>query len=83
MSKCKDCSHREVCFFRVQAGGDLIHCPLFTITDNMVEVVRCKDCVHFDIISGTCNYFGYYTYSPDVDEDDFCSHGERKEENER
>ena len=48
-----------------------------TPTADVVEVVRCKDCVHFDRRSGTCNYFGYYTYSPDVDEDDFCSHGER------
>ena len=45
-------------------------------TADVVEVVRCKSCVHY----GACNHFGYYTYSPDVDEDDFCSHGERKVE---
>lgn len=45
---------------------------------DVVEVVRCKDCVHYQ--NGACNHFGYYTYAPDVDEDDFCSHGERKEQ---
>jgi hypothetical protein len=49
----------------------------------VVEVVRCKDCEHYDSPSGTCNHFGYYTYAPDVNEDDYCSYGERREENER
>jgi hypothetical protein len=44
---------------------------------DVVEVVRCKDCIHYQ--NGSCNHFGYYTYAPDVDEDDFCSHGKRKE----
>ncbi len=43
---------------------------------DVVEVVRCKDCVHYQ--NGACNHFGYYTYAPDVDEDDFCSYCERK-----
>ena len=42
---------------------------------DVVEVVRCKSCVHYQ--NGTCNHFGYYTYAPDVDEDDFCSYGEK------
>ena len=46
---------------------------------DFVEVVRCKDCAHFDRKSGTCNHFGYYTYAPDVGEDDYCSFGERRE----
>lgn len=48
-----------------------------TVCD-MVEVVRCKDCVHYQ--KGACNHFGYYIYAPDVDADDFCSYGERKEQ---
>lgn len=44
---------------------------------DVVEVVRCKDCVHYQ--KGGCNHFGYYTYTPDVDENDFCSYGERRE----
>lgn len=47
-------------------------------TADVVEVVRCKSCVHYQ--NGACNHFGYYTYAPDVDEEDFCSYGERKVE---
>ena len=45
---------------------------------DMVRVVRCKDCKHYRK-EGNCSYFGYYTYMPDVEEDDFCSYGERDE----
>ena len=51
---------------------------LLPATD-VVEVVRCKDCIHYNRISGVCMHFGYYTYQPDVDDDDYCSYGERKE----
>lgn len=46
-------------------------------TADVVEVVRCKDCVHYQ--DGECNHFGYYTYAPEVDDNDFCSYGERVE----
>lgn len=45
---------------------------------DVVPVVRCKDCEHYD--KGGCKHFGYHTYTPDVDEDDFCSYGRRKDE---
>ena len=45
--------------------------------EDMVEVVRCKDCIHYNRISGVCLHFGYYTYRPDVEDDDYCSYGER------
>lgn len=47
-------------------------------TADVVPVVRCKDCEHYD--KGGCKHFGYHTYTPDVDEDDFCSYGRRKDE---
>ena len=46
-------------------------------TVDAVEVVRCKDCVHNQDIF--CNHFGYYGYAPIVDDNDFCSYGERKD----
>ena len=46
-------------------------------TVDAVEVVRCNNCRHED--GGYCNHFGYYSYAPMVTEDDFCSHGERRE----
>lgn len=48
-------------------------------TEDAVEVVRCKDCKHYDAENLTCellfnpcatNYVWYY--------DDFCSYGERR-----
>lgn len=53
-------------------------------TVDAVEVVRCKDCVHYDEIGREYGYCYYWDYeqgmSPNcVDADDFCSYGERKE----
>lgn len=44
-----------------------------------LEVVRCKDCKHFIQEEHGCNHFGYYSHTPWVDEVDFCSYGERKD----
>ena len=43
-----------------------------------VEVVRCKDCKHYLEREQGCNHFGYYSHTPYVEEDDFCSYGERR-----
>jgi hypothetical protein len=48
-------------------------------TVDAAEVVRCKDCIHFLQEEHGCNYFGYYSHIPWVDEVDFCSYGERKD----
>lgn len=49
-----------------------------TVCD-MQEVVRCKDCKHYEHFTGYnkyfCNEYGGY-----VTENDFCSYGERKDE---
>ena len=49
---------------------------------DVVQVVRCKDCKNFDSRNWYCYYWDYEPgSSPNrVDDDDFCSHGERKEE---
>ena len=59
---------------------------------DVVKVVRCKDCKHFTTDCGVtycdyhtshaCDYDGYCDGVCDVCEDDFCSYGERREENE-
>lgn len=41
---------------------------------DVVPVVRCKDCKHYDI-GGSCIICGFQSRKPD----DFCSYGERKE----
>ena len=49
-----------------------------------VEVVRCKDCTHYDNDKCICNFHSeepqiYATFSVDMTPDDFCSYGERKD----
>ena len=41
---------------------------------DVVPVVRCKDCKHYDI-GGSCIICGFQSRKPD----DFCSYGERKD----
>jgi hypothetical protein len=74
MNKCEICRCNKICDHNL-FGFEI--CDNF-ISEDVVEVVRCKSCVHYQ--NGACNHFGYYTYAPDVDEDDFCSYGERKVE---
>lgn len=47
-----------------------------------VPVVRCKDCKNFDSRNWYCYYWDYEPgSSPNrVDDDDFCSYGERKDD---
>lgn len=45
-------------------------------TADVVEVVRCRDCEYYDNL--LCGRFNAYGTS--VEEDDYCSYGERREE---
>lgn len=53
---------------------------------DLVEVTRCKNCIHFEVIQGN-KYYGYCYYwdfeqgmSPNrVDYDDYCSNGVEKQ----
>lgn len=51
---------------------------------DIVEVVRCKDCKHYN--NGECAYHSepkemrmYERWTVDVDDNDYCSCGERRE----
>lgn len=51
--------------------------PSYEWVDNTGEIVRCKDCVRYEIsknrYDGTCNrHYAVFTVN------DFCSYGERK-----
>lgn len=67
----------EVCF----CEADVMHMIKSRQTVDAVPVVRCCDCKHCDI--GT-NYFESWCYCKawrhSVNPTDFCSYGERKEE---
>jgi len=44
------------------------------------ELVRCKDCQHY-IVEGITTQYGWcHEYKHSVNDDDYCSSGERKEE---
>ena len=49
----------------------------FEVKD-VVEIVRCKDCIAFDSSRKLCKRYGGMAFS--LDEDDYCSLGERREE---
>ena len=58
----------------------------FAPTVDAVEVVRCKDCKHFNMQRMECendyvstDYEGVADYSINFGPDDFCSYGERKD----
>ena len=48
---------------------------------NITEVVRCEECKHW-ILEERCSYLASYPDEPYMNADDFCSYGERKD-NER
>lgn len=46
--------------------------------DDVIEVVRCKDCKHY-IVEGITTQYGWcHEYKHSVNEDDYCSYGERR-----
>ncbi len=78
MPTCGDCIHADVCeeaetlvcFSRKNKA----YCGMFLSAADAVEVVRCKDCTHFDG-KWFCKICGVPSRKPD----DFCSYGERKD----
>ena len=63
-------------YFRVRAINKGTSIEVEDASDvDVVEVVRCKDCVHF--WNGICNA---HIDVIDMDENDFCSLGEREDE---
>ena len=48
-------------------------------TVDAVEVVRCKDCARADLYSNRPSYLFCMEHHRLVEKDDFCSYGERKE----
>ena len=76
-SKCHECVYREY------EGGFCIDALMKDALDviNQTEVVRCKDCKHFIPFDNECyephNYYTEEGYR-EVCDNDFCSYGERK-----
>lgn len=72
MVNCMECIHIDVCI--KAATSHIDHCNYYSFAGNTVEVVRCRDCKHYN--EGFCT--GYHA-NHDIMPDDFCSYGERKD----
>ena len=61
----------------IKNGVTFTHCK----ECDRVEVVRCRDCKHYD--GDFCNHEQWWNDDSyiTVDDDDFCSYGERKDQN--
>ena len=71
---CDDCFHNTVC--RLNGNEMLEWCSTRVPSADVVEVVRCKDCIHYDMKEEICRY---PVYAMCREKDDFCSRGEREE----
>lgn len=72
---------KYICYKVIQESKDgmrLVNVP----SENVEEVVRCRDCKYYQ----TATAFGYpikdckYYHFEDMEADDYCSRGERKDE---
>lgn len=80
-----ECLERYANFCDACTDVDCINCVIeFVIkelpTADVVEVVRCKDCIYYE----TSKKYGPYCNHPqnglyDIYPDDYCSYGEQKE----
>ena len=84
--KCGDCIHADVCEEADTLVGfsreNLAYCGMFLDNADVVEVVRCKDCKYKFSVNGHdkkgCPLDGVGL----MNDDDFCSCGERRINNE-
>ena len=85
MATCYDCFHCGACSDAGDSGfscliEDVSKCKHFTNKADVVEVVRCKDCIYYE---SNCCFNRQWDFEssseiPLVRETDFCSFGERK-----
>lgn len=91
MATCYDCIHCGACSDAGDSGfsslkEDVRECKHFKNKADFVEVVRCKDCKHWNEIEMQCenDYVvtdneGGASFSLNFYLDDFCSYGTQKE----
>lgn len=77
---CGDCLHYYACaawnigsLANMEAGS----CVNYTPASDVVEVVRCKDCVHYNSDYEAC--LDEMGYARTWHKNDYCSFGKRKE----
>lgn len=72
----------EIAKGRMYATNEFVNLVKKIESGQLVEVVRCKDCRHWDEETGWCNQNSEFD-DHDMDwniynDDDFCSYGERR-----
>ena len=86
MDECKECFHYDVCCKligkdKIDRASRMSHfpdkCSEFKYRTNCVEVVRCKDCEHYQYVEGGKPLCEWHRIACAYD--DFCSYGERRE----
>ena len=92
MATCKDCIHEKACTEMLKAQGYEVsadykgnadRCDTFKNKADVVEVVRCKDCKHWSGITfgNICRRWTGLNVKNCTNPTDFCSYGERRENN--
>ena len=86
MKTCKDCIHYDVCAYHITEETDMSveECANgFKDRDNLVEVVRCKDCMWRQPLTPVYNYNSKpamicFCHHRPTREDGYCYEGIRK-----
>lgn len=82
---CGDCLHHYASFcaawnIRTLANTEVGSCLHYAPASDVVEVVRCKDCKHCDMVDENERWcLGWGSPARLVAPDSYCSHGTRKE----
>ena len=80
IKKCGDCIHADVCehnpniplFNRANAA----FCEGFKDRNELIEVVRCRDCKHYVLQACACRH---ENFNGIIHMNGYCSYGERKD----
>jgi len=76
-SICVNCFHKAVCAGYENMG--VVWCEGYANATDVVEVVRCKDCVHYDKGENDSEAWEYCkVLAKDVFDDFFCKLGKRR-----
>lgn len=92
---CKDCIHYDICVFHLK-GNENEKCLHFKNNADLVEVVRCKDCEHWEATDdgvswnnkgrtdGACERLWsiHYAERHFTEQDHYCGYGRHKTQKE-
>lgn len=82
MCACEKCLYNKNCQYLLTHKTAPDECTAFKSSEDFVEVVRCRYCVNNPRISTkTKGMVWCRKFRSEVRPDDFCSYGERREEN--